>query len=60
MATHSNVVAWRIPGMGEPGAQIIAYAQLRLTFVTLGTVAGEAPVSLGLFRSYWSGLPFLL
>ena len=19
MATHSNVLAWRIPGMGEPG-----------------------------------------
>ena len=41
-------------------SQIIAYAQLHLTFVTLGTVACQAPLSLGLFRSYWSGLPFLL
>ena len=22
MATHSNVLAWRIPGMGEPGGLI--------------------------------------
>ena len=23
MATHSGVLAWRIPGTGEPGAQMI-------------------------------------
>ena len=24
MATHSSVLAWRIPGMGEPGGQAVS------------------------------------
>ena len=29
MATHSSVLAWRIPGMAEPGAAIYGVAQSR-------------------------------
>ena len=29
MATHSSVLAWRIPGMGEPVAAIYGVAQSR-------------------------------
>ena len=29
MATHSSVLAWRIPGTGEPGAAIYGVAQSR-------------------------------
>ena len=29
MATHSSVLAWRIPGMGEPGAAIYGVTQSR-------------------------------
>ena len=29
MATHSSVLAWRIPGTGEPGAAVYGVAQSR-------------------------------
>ena len=29
MATHSSVLAWRIPGMGEPGGLLFRVAQSR-------------------------------
>ena len=29
MATHSSVLAWRIPGMGEPGGPIYGAVQSR-------------------------------
>ena len=29
MATHSSVLAWRIPGTGEPGGAIYGVAQSR-------------------------------
>ena len=29
MATHSSVLAWRIPGMGEPGGSVYGVAQSR-------------------------------
>ena len=36
MATHSSVLAWRIPGTGEPGglAQSLAQSQSDMTEVT--------------------------
>ena len=111
MATHSSVLAWRVPGTGEPGglssmeshrvghdwsdlaaAAVAAYfylvhflsvgmylsysfllsflpsllacvcvhllSHVRF-FVTLWTLAHEAPLSMGFSRQkYWSGLPF--
>ena len=33
MATHSNSLAWRIPGMGEPGG-LPSVAELDMTEVT--------------------------
>ena len=29
MATHSSVLAWRIPGTGQPGAAVYGVAQSR-------------------------------
>ena len=29
MATHSSVLAWRIPGLGEPGVAVYGVAQSR-------------------------------
>ena len=35
MATHSSILAWRIPGMGEPGGlPVYGVAQLGMTEVT--------------------------
>ena len=35
MATHSNVLAWRIPGTGEPGASCLwGCTELDMTEVT--------------------------
>ena len=94
MATHSSVLAWRIPGTGEPGglpsmgshrvwydwsdlAEAVSssrfqdHASLQTAvgsvrmlscvwlFVTWGTVACRAPLSMEFFRQeYWSRLPF--
>ena len=38
MATHSNVLAWRIPGTGEPGgAAIYGVAQSRTQLMRLSS-----------------------
>ena len=65
MATHSSVLAWRIPGMGEPGGlSSMGSHRVRHTEVTWQqqqqqTVAYRAPLSMGYSRQeYWSGLPF--
>ena len=35
MATHSSVLAWRIPGMGKPGGLTsMAHTELDMTEVT--------------------------
>ena len=34
MATHSSVLAWRIPGTGEPGADVYGVAELDTTEAT--------------------------
>ena len=79
MATHSSVLAWRIPWTEEPGgllslgshrvghdwSNLAAAAACMLShfscvqlFVTLWTVAHQAPLSMGFSRSeYWSELP---
>ena len=40
MATHSSVLAWRIPGMGEPGGlpSMRSYSQTRLKRLSLSLV----------------------
>ena len=70
MATHSSVLAWRVPGTGEPGLwgrtesdttevtwqAVFSHVQL---FATPWTVVHQAPLSMRLSRqAYWSGLPF--
>ena len=34
MATHSSVLAWRIPGTGEPGARLWGHTESDTTEVT--------------------------
>ena len=74
MATHSSILAWRIPGMGEPGglpsmgSQRVRHDLLLLLLsrfnrvrlcATPQTAAHEAPPSLGFSRQeHQSGLPF--
>ena len=67
MATHSSVLAWRIPGMGEsgglPSMGLQSWTQLKQlsssSFVTTWTVAHQCPLSMEFSRQeYWSGLPF--
>ena len=74
MATHSSVLAWRIPGTGEPGGlpSMGSHRVWRLKrlssssmcsvvsdSVTLWTAAHQAPLSIGFPRQeYWSGWPF--
>ena len=64
MATHSSVLAWRIPGTGQPGGlpslgshRVGPLSRVQL-FVTPWTAAYQAPLSLGFSRQeYWSGVP---
>ena len=43
------------------GLRIVVVAQLRMTFVTPGTMAHQAPLSMTLSsQEYWNGLHFLL
>ena len=54
MATHSSVLAWIIPGMGEPGRLPSPLLLSRFSRVRLC-----ATPSLGFSRQeHWSGLPF--
>ena len=60
MATHSSIIAWRIPWTEEPGGLwsrgSLSCVQL---FVTSWTVAHQAPLSMEFFRQeYKNGLPF--
>ena len=73
MATHSRILAWRIPGTGEPGglpsvgrtesdttecACILSHISHVLLFATLWTTVFQAPLSMGFSpQKYWSGLP---
>ena len=36
MATHSSVLAWRIPGMGEPGG-LLSMGSHRVDFISRGS-----------------------
>ena len=71
MATHSSVLAWRIPGTGEPGglpsmgshrvghdgSDLAAAAVVRL-FATPWTGVCQASLSMEFSRQeYWNGLP---
>ena len=64
MATHSSILAWRIPQTEKPGSPHQSeseseVAQSCLTLCDLWTVAHQAPPSTGFSRQeYWSGLPF--
>ena len=46
MATHSNVLAWRIPGMGEPGG-LLSYgvAQSQTPLKRLSSSSSSRPFS---------------
>ena len=70
MATHSSVLAWRVPGTGEPGLwgrtesdttevtwqAVFSHVQL---FATPWTVVHQAPLSMRLSRQEsHSALPF--
>ena len=71
MATHSSVLAWRIPGTGVPGwfpsmgSQRVGHfatqqqqQHVRL-FATSWTIACQAPLSMGFLRQeYWNGEQF--
>ena len=60
MATHSRILAWRIPWSEEPGAATAAKSlQSCLTLCDLinGSPPGS-PVPGILQAEYWSGLPF--
>ena len=41
MATHSSVLAWRIPGMGEPGGLPYGVAQSRTQLKRLSSSSRE-------------------
>ena len=56
MSTHSNVLAWRIPGTGEPGGCCLwGRTETDTTEVTQHSIAQH---SMGIHQArYWSGLP---
>ena len=63
MATYSSVLAWRIPGTGEPWwTAVYGVAQswtLKQLSSSSSRLAYQAPLSMGFSRQeYWSGLPF--
>ena len=69
MATHSRILAWKIPWMEEPGGlqstgRKESHTTERLhfhfgSFETSWTIANQAPLSMGFPKQeYWSGLPF--
>ena len=72
MATHSSVLAWKIPGMGEPWwAAFYGVAQSRTRLKRLSSSSSssssrlmynhksvQAPPSMGFSRQeYWGGVP---
>ena len=68
MATHSSVLAWRIPGMAEPGGLLsqqqqtpggVAQSRTRLKRFSSSSSSGEKPsfaeFNEGTFRLYGGG-----
>ena len=42
MATHSSVLAWRIPGMGKPGGLLgVSQSQTRLKRLSSSSILGK-------------------
>ena len=41
MATHSSVLAWRIPGTGEPGGLPSMGSQITMVVITILTLISE-------------------
>ena len=46
MATHSNVLAWRTPGTGEPG---VAQSQTRLKQLSSSSSSSRSEFSLSIY-----------
>ena len=64
MATHSSILAWKIPWTEVPGGLLLLllllsrFSRVRLS-ATPETAAHQAPPSLGFSRQeHWSGVPF--
>ena len=51
MATHSSVLVWRIPGIGEPGALVSDSLRPHGLYWTIQSMEFSR-------LEYWSGLPF--
>ena len=59
MATHSSVLAWRIPGTAKPGGLLSMGSQSRTQLKQLSSSRRTVPLSMEFSRQeYWSGLPF--
>ena len=57
MATHSSVLAWRIPWMEEPGGLQSMGSQGATNALTFTwTVACQAPLSMGFSRQEYAGM----
>ena len=57
MATHSSVLAWRIPGTGEPGGlpDVYGVAQSWTRLKRLSSSSSSLSVEFSR-KGYWSGL----
>ena len=55
MATHSSVLAWRIPGTGEPGGLPSRVAQSRIRLKQLSSSSSNI-AELGNYEQYQKGL----
>ena len=58
MATHSSVLAWRIPGMGEPGG-LLSMGLHRVKH-NLSDLAAAAAISKTMFSRIYHNLPTFL
>ena len=58
MATHSSILAWRIPGTGEPGA-VCGVAQSRTQLTWLSSSRSSVCMSMPLSQFIPSSLPLL-
>ena len=57
MATHSSVLAWRIPGTGEPGGlQSLGSHRVRHNWSDLAAVAAAAAIACWANRPFWGRL----
>ena len=56
MAVHSSVLAWRIPGMGEPGG--LPYMRSHRVGHDWSDLAATAASSFVFFLNTWNTLPF--